>query len=218
MAENSIVEQQNDPEPAIQKRFRSGDLAKMKRQPPISYGETIVHLFKGNLGPGCYAMAEAIKNCGIILGPLLTMLIAFICVHVQHILIACAKEMQEMYQMKDKPDYAQTVEMCFVSNERCRKSAGVAKAFCNVFICITQLGFCSVYFLFCGTHIKDVLSYYGYNYSINMLVAIILIPILFTSMNPVRCSTSFTTRTQLLLTIFLICKVVIEVLKLCFSI
>lgn len=182
MAENTVVKQPDDAQPTIQRTFRSEDLSKMMRQPPTNYRETVVHLFKGFVGTGCYAMAEAIKNGGIILGPLLTMLIAVICVHVQHILIACSKEMQLMYNLEDKPDYAQTVEMCFYSNERWRKSAGVAKAICNVFICITQLGFCSVYLLFFGTNIKDVLSYYGYNYSIHLLVAVIMIPILLTSM------------------------------------
>lgn len=182
MAEKTEVEQPVDAEPSIQRTLRSEDVSKMTRQPPTNYGETVVHLFKGFVGTGCYAMAEAIKNGGIILGPLMTMLIAVMCVHVQHILIACCEEMQLKYKMKDRPDYAQTVELCFVSNERWHKLAGVAKAICNVFICITQLGFCSVYLLFFSSNIKDVLSYYGYNYSIHLLLAVILIPILVTSM------------------------------------
>lgn len=182
MAENTVVQQPNDVRPTIPRPFRSGDLSKMKKQPPISYAETIVHLLKGNIGIGYFAISEAIKNCGLILGPLFIVLIALICVHVQHILISCAEEMQELYQMKDKPDYAQTVEMCFVSNLRWRKSAGLAKGICNGFICVTQLGFCSVYLLFFGTSLKEVLSYHGYDYSIFVLVAILVIPILITSL------------------------------------
>lgn len=180
MAENIRVPSKGQLE--LEKRFKSGELAKMKCQPPISYGETILHLFKGNVGTGCYAMAEAVKHSGIIFGPLMTMLIAFICVHVQHILIECATKMQDRYQMNDKPDYAQTVEMCFASNEKWSKASRTARVICNVFICITQLGFCSVYLLFFGSNIQNVLLFYGYNYSVQMLMAVILIPILLTSM------------------------------------
>jgi hypothetical protein len=31
-------------------------------QPRTTYLETLMHLFKGNVGPGCFAMAHAVKN------------------------------------------------------------------------------------------------------------------------------------------------------------
>ncbi|CAO1394659.1 unnamed protein product [Diamesa serratosioi] len=206
MAENIRSRTPSKAQLALEDRYRSGDLAKMKCQPPTSYGETILHLFKGNVGTGCYAMAEAVKNSGIIFGPLMIVLIAIICVHVQHILIACATEMQDRFQMKDKPDYAQTVEMCFASNQKWSKGSRVAKAICNVFICITQLGFCSVYLLFFGTNLQNVLSYYGYNYSVAWLVAIILIPIILTSM---ITNLKYIAPCSLIATIFMVTGIII---------
>lgn len=146
---------------------------------PTSYVETMMHLFKGNVGPGCYAMADAVKNGGLILAPLLTLFLGVICVHAQHMLLKCSAKMQRRHQQKTKPDYAETVELCFSSsnNERWRSLAPVMKTTCNVFICITQLGFCCIYFLFVGTNLKQVLDFYGIHININLLVAIVMIPV-----------------------------------------
>lgn len=54
---------------------------------PTSYIETMMHLFKGNVGPGLFAMGDAFKNAGIIVGPILTLLLGLVCVHSQHILV-----------------------------------------------------------------------------------------------------------------------------------
>lgn len=147
--------------------------------PPTSYLETMMHLFKGNVGTGCFAMADAVKNGGLILGPILTLFLGVICVHAQHVLLQCASKMKIKHKMEVKPDYAETVELCFLSsdNERWRRLAPAMKSICNVFICVTQLGFCCVYFLFIGTNLKQVLDYYGFNLSVNVLVTLALIPI-----------------------------------------
>lgn len=146
---------------------------------PTSYLETFMHLFKGNVGPGCYAMADAVKNGGLLLAPVLTLFLGIICVHAQHILLKCSAKMKHRYQLTNKPDYAETVELCFSSSssERCRKFAPVMKTTCNVFICITQLGFCCIYFLFVGTNLKQVLDYYGVHIGLHVLVTLVMIPV-----------------------------------------
>lgn len=52
-----------------------------------SYGETLIHMLKGNIGPGAFSMGDAFKNGGIILSPILTLFISLISVHNQHILV-----------------------------------------------------------------------------------------------------------------------------------
>ena len=129
-------------------------------------------------------MAEAIKNGGIILGPILLASLAVICVHGQHILMNCSDKMRAEFNLEKRPDYAETVELCFIncSNEGLRKRSGLIKTICNVFLCVTQLGFCCTYFLFIATNIKNVLDYYGYHFELTILVIICLIPIIFTSL------------------------------------
>ena len=46
-----------------------------------------MHLLRGNIGSGLFAMGDAMRNGGIIAGPVLTLLIGIICLYNQHILV-----------------------------------------------------------------------------------------------------------------------------------
>lgn len=46
-----------------------------------------MHILKGNIGSGVFAMGDAFKNGGLILSPILTIILGVICVHSQHILV-----------------------------------------------------------------------------------------------------------------------------------
>lgn len=146
---------------------------------PTSYMETLMHLFKGNVGAGCYAIADAVKNGGLILAPILLLILAIITVHAQHVLLQCSAKMRQKRDLKKKPDYAETVELSFLSSnsERCQKMAPIMKRICNIFICITQIGFCCIYFLFIQTNLKQVLDFYGIYIGKHVLLVIILIPV-----------------------------------------
>lgn len=52
------------------------------------YLETLMHLFKGNVGSGIFAMGDAMKNAGILVGPIATLILGIICVHCQHLLVS----------------------------------------------------------------------------------------------------------------------------------
>lgn len=149
------------------------------KDPPISYIESLMHLLKAYVGTGCFAMAHATKNGGLILGPILTLFLGIICLHASHILVQCSTKVKIKFRMKSSPDYAETVELCFLSSDKeiWRKLAQTMKTTCNVFICITQLGFCCVYLLFIGTSMNQVLEYYGVHLSVSALVAVGLIPV-----------------------------------------
>lgn len=47
-----------------------------KKKHLTSYFESLIHLFKAGLGPGCFAMAEAMSNCGIAFGTCLTIFLS----------------------------------------------------------------------------------------------------------------------------------------------
>lgn len=53
----------------------------------LRFLETLMHILKGNIGSGVFAMGDAFKNGGLILSPILTILLGVICVHSQHILV-----------------------------------------------------------------------------------------------------------------------------------
>lgn len=52
------------------------------------YFETIINLIKAYSGSGMFAMGDAFKNAGLLLGPLLTIFIGIICFYGNHILVS----------------------------------------------------------------------------------------------------------------------------------
>lgn len=54
---------------------------------PTSFGETLMHLLRGNIGAGIFGMGDGFKNGGLLLAPALTLTIGVIAVHCQHILV-----------------------------------------------------------------------------------------------------------------------------------
>ena len=55
-----------------------------------------MHILKGNIGSGVFAMGDAMKNGGLIAAPILTLLLGVICVHSQHILVS--RELLTFYE------------------------------------------------------------------------------------------------------------------------
>lgn len=46
-----------------------------------------MHLLRGNIGSGVFAMGDGFKNGGLLLAPILTLCIGMVSVHSQHILV-----------------------------------------------------------------------------------------------------------------------------------
>ncbi|XP_070168997.1 proton-coupled amino acid transporter 1 isoform X1 [Polyergus mexicanus] len=147
---------------------------------PTSYLETMMHLFKGNVGSGIFALGDAFKNAGLLLAPPLTIFLGVICVHAQHILIKCNEEVtRRVGNDTDASGFAGTVEMCFATGPlRLRKYSILMRKLVNVFLCITQLGFCCVYFVFISTNMKQVLDAHGIEMDVHQHMAVVLIPIM----------------------------------------
>ncbi|XP_076264759.1 proton-coupled amino acid transporter 1-like isoform X2 [Rhynchophorus ferrugineus] len=150
---------------------------------PTSYVETLMHLLKGNVGSGIFAMGDGIKNAGIILGPIVVLILGVICTHCQHLLLNAAKKLNERKKLELSPDFAETVGLCFENGPaKIQSMATAMKRIVNVFLCVTQLGFCCVYFVFISENIKQLLDYYGYVLDVHLHMAIILLPILLTAL------------------------------------
>lgn len=59
----------------------------------------------------------------------------------------------------DNPDFAETVELCFANGpSRIRSWSKFVKFVVNLLICVTQLGFCCVYFVFISSSLEQVNS------------------------------------------------------------
>ncbi|XP_076335122.1 proton-coupled amino acid transporter 2-like isoform X2 [Tachypleus tridentatus] len=133
--------------------------------------ETMMHLIKGNMGTGILAMPEAFSNAGILVGSLGIPIMGLICIHCMHILVACSRRLSKKIGCQSL-SYSRVALYAFMYGpEPLPKFARIARKTINVFLLLTQFGFCCVYFLFVATNIqklvcgwadRDPIGIYGY--------------------------------------------------------
>lgn len=67
--------------------------------------------------------------------------------------------MKEKFGYEYDPDFAETVELAFESGPRGLRSwARPMKIIVNIFVCVTQIGFSAIYFVFISSSLKQVRS------------------------------------------------------------
>lgn len=158
------------------------ELVPSKKKHETSYFEALIHLFKAGLGPGCFAMGEAMGNVGIVVGVILTIILSIICLYEQHVLLKCANNVRRHYNLDVRPDYAMTFELSLQANDKWKKHSVLMKRIVNIFLILTQLGFCSVYVLFIGNNVRNVLSYFGYDFNVRIVIMFAFVPIILPSL------------------------------------
>lgn len=163
-------------EDSIPAKVSETELVERKKH-QTRYWEALIHLFKAGVGPGCFAMAEAMGNCGIVLGSCITIFLSIICLYEQHVLLKCANNVRRHYNLEERPDYAKTFEMSLLANKNWNKHSLIMRRIVNIFLILTQLGFCSVYVLFVGNNMKNVLAFYGYDVHVRIVILFALLPI-----------------------------------------
>jgi solute carrier family 36 (proton-coupled amino acid transporter) len=167
-SENNSVKMDVDPEKTLDE----------KKKHQTTYFESLIHLFKAGVGPGCFAVAEAMGNTGIALGTCLTIFLSLVCLYEQHVLLKCANNVRRHYNLEKRPDYAETFEKSLMGNEKFKKHSVLVRRIVNIFLILTQLGFCSVYMLFVGNNLRNFMSYFDYNVSVRIAIMYALVPIL----------------------------------------
>ncbi|XP_032786640.2 proton-coupled amino acid transporter-like protein CG1139 [Daphnia magna] len=149
---------------------------------PISNFETMLHLLKGNIGTGLFAMPGAFQNAGLWTGSVLTIITACICTHCMHILVTSAAILQKRKGHEVSVSYADVAEIAFqTGSQQFVKHAKLARVLVSLFICVTQLGFCCVYVVFASTNLKQVVDYYAphLQWDVRQFMCLVTIPLIF---------------------------------------
>lgn len=145
---------------------------------PTSNVDTLIHLLKGNIGTGILAMPDAFKNSGLYMGLFATLILGAICTHCMHMLVKCS---HELCRRKQVPSLSFS-EVCHSAFETgpagLRKYALLARQTINIFLCITQLGFCCVYFVFVAGNLQEVVAHYFMHLHIRVYLLVMLIPMI----------------------------------------
>lgn len=143
--------------------------------------ETLVHLLKGNIGPGMLAMPDAFKNSGLWVGLSLVPILGLVCLHCMYILVKSSKELCRRANVSVL-SYEESAKVAFeLGPEGARKYASVVSKIIKSFLVITQLGFCCVFFVFIPQNLKqatDCMTTSGTGISQMGFMGIIVIPIL----------------------------------------
>ncbi|KAJ8028001.1 Proton-coupled amino acid transporter 1 [Holothuria leucospilota] len=123
--------------------------------------QAMMHLMKGNIGTGLLGLPFAVKHAGILVGPLGLILMAVICISCMYQLVKTSKRLCHQLGFETL-DYADVAENAFnyggVSFFHGRGYIG--SSIVNIFLMITQLGFCCVYFIFMAENIREIYVYF----------------------------------------------------------
>lgn len=139
---------------------KAGSEEKEAHQPTTNC-ETMMHLLKGNIGTGVLAMPSAFANAGIAVGSVGVILMGIICVHCMHVIVKCNHILSKKLGCSSL-DFAGVAENAFkLGPQRYRRFSNVARTAVNVFLLLTQFGFCCVYFVFVAASIQEVLKGVG---------------------------------------------------------
>ncbi|XP_011714243.2 proton-coupled amino acid transporter 3 isoform X5 [Macaca nemestrina] len=118
--------------------------------------QTLIHLLKCNIGTGLLGLPLAIKNAGLLVGPVSLLAIGVLTVHCMVILLNCAQHLSQRLQ-KTFVNYGEatmySLETC--PNTWLRTHAVWGRYTVSFLLIITQLGFCSVYFMFMADNLQQ---------------------------------------------------------------
>ncbi|XP_046302354.2 proton-coupled amino acid transporter 3 [Marmota monax] len=125
----------------------------------LSLLQTLVHLLKCNVGTGLLGLPLAIKNAGLLVGPISLLAIGILTVHCMVILLNCAHHLSQRLQTT----FVNYGEATMYSLETCpspwlRSHSVWGRYTVSFLLIITQLGFCSVYFMFMADNLQQIVE------------------------------------------------------------
>lgn len=122
-----------------------------------SFGQTLIHLLKGNIGTGLLGLPLAVKNAGLVLGPLSLLVMGIVAIHCMRLLVKCSHHLSAKLG-KPFMNYGEAVEYGMENVSWLSRRSVWGRHIVNLFLIVTQLGFCCVYFVFLSDNVKQVVE------------------------------------------------------------
>lgn len=120
--------------------------------------ETIIHLIKGNVGPGILSLPQALLYAGLWVGFGGIFFFGAICLHAMSMIARSASELCRIHG-RISLNFEEVAELAFQRGPQVLRAAGPSvKTLIQFYIAITQFGFCTVYFVFVPQNLKQALE------------------------------------------------------------
>jgi proton-coupled amino acid transporter len=116
----------------------------------------LMHIMKSSIGTGILAMPSAFKNSGLVIGIFGVPLIGIITIHCMHLLVRCE---EELCRRLEQPylEFERVARSAFsVGPVSLRRHADRAATAVYMFLCFTQIGYCSCYALFAAESFSEI--------------------------------------------------------------
>uniref|UniRef100_A0A8C2RNC2 Amino acid transporter transmembrane domain-containing protein n=1 Tax=Capra hircus TaxID=9925 RepID=A0A8C2RNC2_CAPHI len=125
----------------------------------LSMMQTLIHLLKCNIGTGLLGLPLAMKNAGLLVGPVSLLAIGILTVHCMVILLNCAHHLSQRLQ-KTFVNYGEAMMYSLQTcpNAWLRTHSVWGRYTVSFLLIITQLGFCSVYFMFMADSLQQMVE------------------------------------------------------------
>lgn len=152
-----LQQQSQDQQQQQQNTEKDVEGGEARRRHATSNLEAATHLFKGSVGAGLFAMGDCFKNGGLIGATIMLPIIAIMCVHCERLLIKGSLLAVSKTPGATFYDYPETVEKCFEYGPKpLRRMSRAMKLIVEMFLCVTQFGFCAIYFVFITENLHQV--------------------------------------------------------------